>query len=208
MRRGVRACLPAAAAVILAPVVVLLAVSLAPPAAADLPTTPGPDAAPPPAAAAPWCIAGVCLGAPEKEILQRFGAGRPFPDGAPVERCYQARGKSYYVTALLDKADPARRVTGILLSSETTCPAAGPARFAPDRAGCRGLMPFDSADKLPGLGATERSAHDKGHPWKGSPPDVTQFDYHCEPETECSIMASAFVRNRTVIAVAIWEPDC
>ena len=155
-----------------------------------------------------WCIAGVCLGAPEQEILERFGAGRPFPDEEPIERCYQARGKSYYVTVYLLDGDPARRVTGVLLSSELTCPEAGPARFAPDRAGCRGLRPFDSADKLRSLGATEQAPRRKDELWQGSSRDVTLFDYRCEPDEECSTMASAFVRNGTIIAVAIREPDC
>lgn len=168
----------------------------------------GSDSISAPEAAPRRCIAGVCLGAPEQEILERFGAGRPFPDEAPYERCYQARGKSYYVTVYLLDGDPARRVTGVLLSSEMTCPQAGPARFAPDRTGCRGLQPFDSAQKLRGLGATEQAPRRKDEFWTGSPRDVTLFDYPCEPDEECPTMASAFVRDRTIIAVAIWEPDC
>jgi len=151
------------------------------------------------------CVAGVCLGAPETELLQRFGAGRAFPEQAPSERCYQARGKSYYVTALLDGEDSARPVTAVVLSSELTCPAAGPARFAPDRAGCRGLQPFDSHEKLRLLGADASAKRDL---WPEASGDVTRFDYRCEPEKACGVMGSGFVRNGSVIAVAVWKPAC
>lgn len=166
------------------------------------PATPGTAAAP------GWCIAGVCLGATENEILQRFGAGRPFPGEAPLERCYQARGKSIYVTALLDQEDPAKSVNAVLLSGEMTCPEIGPARFAPDRAGCRGLRLFDPVNALQSLGATERSPRDTGFPWRGAPPEVRQYDYRCEPDQACGVMASAFARQGTIVAVSIWRSAC
>ncbi len=197
---GVPALLTAAAAL-------LMTVATAP-AASGTGAASGPPAKPGLGAASSWCIAGLCLGAPEKEILQRFGTGRLLPEDAPFERCYQARGKSIYLTAVLDGEDAARRVAAVLLSGELTCSAAGPARFAPDRSGCRGLRLFDPAEALSSLGATPLSPRDKGYPWRGSPPEVIQYDYRCEPERECSVMGSAFVRDRTIVAVAIWEPDC
>ncbi len=175
-----------------------------------LAATPGREAAYAPAAtsspnAPRSCLAGVCLGAPETELLQRFGTGRAFPEASPLERCYQARGKSYYVTALFDGKDSVRPVTAVVLSSELTCPAAGPARFAPDRSGCRGLQPFDSHEKLLLLGADASAKRDL---WPEAPAEVTRFDYRCEPEKACGVMGSGFVRNGAVIAVAVWKPDC
>jgi len=150
-------------------------------------------------------MAGVCLGRPEQDLLQRFGAGRPSSGDGAFERCYQARGKSYYVTALLDGKDSGRPVTAVVLSSELTCPAAGPARFAPDRAACRGLQPFDSPEKLRLLGAEASAKRDL---WPEAPGEVTRFDYPCEPDKACGVMGSGFVRKGSVIAVAVWKPDC
>jgi hypothetical protein len=155
-----------------------------------------------------WCLAGVCLGRTEQDLAGRYGAGRLFPGSNPFEHCYQARGKSVYVTALLDDEDPARPITAVLLSGETVCRDAATARVGPDRAGCRGVRLFDPVEKLSTVGAEKRQPKDKGYPWDGSPSEVSQFDYRCEPEKTCSVMASAFTRGGTIIAVSIWEPDC
>ena len=154
------------------------------------------------------CIAGVCLGAPEEEILQKFGAGRAFPDQAPSERCYQARGKSVYVTALFGHGDPARRIAAVLLSGETVCRDAATARVGPDRSGCRGIRLFDPIERLGTVGAVKRPPGEKGAPWPDSPSEVSQFDYRCEPDQACGVMASAFTRKKTIIAVSIRKPDC
>jgi len=166
-------------------------------AAAAADTTPGSE----------WCIAGVCLGRPEQDLLGRYGPGRS-PAEAPQDHCYQARGKSIYVTAVVDDEDPARRIGAVLLSGESVCRDAATARVGPDRAGCRGIRLFDPVERLGTVGAEKRQPLDKGYPWDGSPSEVSQFDYRCEPEKACSVMASAFTRGGTIIAISIWKPDC
>lgn len=155
-----------------------------------------------------WCLGGVCLGVSEEDLVRRFGAGRADPPGQPFEHCYRARAKSTFLTAILDDDDPEREVTAVLASIEPTCRDAGPSRLGPDFTGCRGIRLFDSMDRLRDVGATRREPEDKGYPWDGSPYDVSQFDYACEPEKECSVRASAFVRGTTIIAISLWFHDC
>jgi hypothetical protein len=194
---------------------ILLAAAGIPVAWATAGTTPAPAAAasmaPSAAQSKPaheWCIAGVCLGHPEQDLVGRYGAGRLFPAETPWEHCYQARGKSIYLTAMIDEEDPGRRIMVVLLSGETNCPDAATARVGPDRAGCRGIRLFDPVEKLETVDATKRSPEDKNYPWHDSPSEVNEYDYRCEPEKSCSVMATAYVRGSTIIAISIWEPDC
>jgi hypothetical protein len=155
-----------------------------------------------------WCLGGVCLEVPERDLVRQYGVGRAFPPEGPFEHCYRARAKSTFLKATLDDEDPERPVTAVLASIEPACRDAGPARLGPDFTGCRGIRLFDSVDRLRDLGAVRRSPADKGYPWDGSPSDVSQFDYACEPDRTCSVRASAFVRGGTIIAISIWLPDC
>jgi hypothetical protein len=130
------------------------------------------------------------------------------PPDAPRERCYQARAKSTFVKVHLDEEDPERAVTAVVASVEPDCADAGPARMGSDWGGCRGIRLYDPAEKLRSVDAIPRAAGERGYPWDGSPPGVSRFDYRCEPEKTCGVMASAFVRAGTIIAVSIWSPDC
>jgi hypothetical protein len=155
-----------------------------------------------------FCLADICIGYSEQSIIAKYGPGHPDQAERPIQRCYQLKPKAIFVTVIIDDEDPRRPVTGVLATTEPNCPAAESASITLDLAACGPIRLGDPLDKVLGLGVKQVSAEAKGYPWYGTKSDVSQFDYRCQPEKECSPMSSVYVRAQRVIGIAVWSPDC